>query len=129
MKQVAPASEHTQRTYDAIATGLEVQGVTRASMFGMPSLKARDKAFAGLFGDAMVFKLAGDPHAAALALEGAELFDPSGAGRPMKAWVVVPRAHVRQWPELAVHALAALITETSAAKPKPTTGRRKPAKR
>jgi hypothetical protein len=38
------------------------------------------KAFAGLYGDAMVFKLAGDAHAAARGLAGVELFDPSGSG-------------------------------------------------
>ena len=41
----------------------------------------------------MVFKLEGDDHAQALALPGAQLFDPMG-GRPMKAWVQVPAAQV-----------------------------------
>ncbi len=58
----------------------------------------------------MVFKL---PDAAererALTLEGAQLFDPSGRGRPMKEWVQVPAAHAGEWPglaELAVKPLA-----------------------
>lgn len=84
---------------------LEVQ---RASMFGMPSLKRRGgKAFAGLYGDDMVFKLDGDAHAEALALEGAHLFEPM-AGRPMKAWVQVPPAHEERWLDLARAAEAAL---------------------
>jgi hypothetical protein len=46
----------------------------------------------------MVFKLPDpDAHARALALDGAHLFDPSGAGRPFKEWVVVPEAHAREW--------------------------------
>ena len=49
----------------------------------------------------MVFKLTGEDHAAALALEGAELFDPSGMGRAMKEWVVVPPDQAEAWPDLA----------------------------
>jgi len=42
----------------------------------MPSVKGGDgKAFAGLYGDDVVFKLAGDAHARALALDGARLFE------------------------------------------------------
>lgn len=84
------------------------RGAESGAMFGMPALKHGGKAFAGLFGDAMVFKLAGAPHATALALKGAELFDPSGAGRPMKAWVVLPAPHHKAWPKMAASALEAL---------------------
>jgi hypothetical protein len=49
----------------------------------------------------MVFKLEGEAHATALALPGAMLFDPSGMGRPMKAWVRVPLEQASQWPRLA----------------------------
>ena len=66
-------------------------------MFGMPVMKVHGKAFGGLFGDAMVFKLGGDAHARARKLTGAELFDPSGMGRPMKEWVVLPKAHMPKW--------------------------------
>jgi hypothetical protein len=42
----------------------------------MPSVKGGDgKAFAGLYGDDVVFKLAGDAHARALVLDGARLFE------------------------------------------------------
>ena len=54
----------------------------------------------------MVFKLNGETHATALALKGAVLFDPSGMGRAMKEWVVVPKAHAKQWPTLAAAALS-----------------------
>jgi len=78
-------------------------------MMGMPSVKRNGKLVAG-FAEAaggMTFKLT-DPaaHAGALALDGAELFDPSGRGRPMKAWVQVPAAHADRWPDLAAQALA-----------------------
>jgi len=96
------------RRYEAIADGLETAGVTASSMFGMPTLKHDGKAMGGLYGDAMTFKLSGEAHAAALRLEGAHLFDPSGMGRPMKAWVVVPPAHADEWERLAQLALASI---------------------
>jgi hypothetical protein len=50
----------------------------------------------------MVFKLPVEAERKeALALDGAHLFDPSGMGRPMKEWVVVPSAHTAEWPRLA----------------------------
>ncbi|HEV7146122.1 MAG TPA: hypothetical protein VGN48_03895 [Pedococcus sp.] len=107
--QMSTPTDQGRARFDALVeelTGeLEVQ---RASMFGMPSLKRRGgKAFAGLYGDDMVFKLDGDAHAEALALEGAHLFEPM-AGRPMKAWVQVPPAHEARWLDLARAAEAAL---------------------
>ena len=84
---------------------LDIVGV---SMFGMPSMKRRGgKAFAGLYGEDMVFKLEGEAHATALALEGSHLFEPM-AGRPMKAWVQVPPTHETQWADLARKAEASL---------------------
>jgi hypothetical protein len=100
-------SSVTQRRYDEIAAGLEGAGVKASSMFGMPTLKRNGKAIGGLWGDAMTFKLAPDALADALRLEGAQQFDPSGLGRPMKAWVVVPVAQSGEWQRLAQLALAA----------------------
>jgi hypothetical protein len=77
-----------------------------SKMFGMPCLKIRDKAFAGLYQNAMVFKLGGDSHAEALALAGSHLFDPSGMGRAMKEWVVVAPEHSKRYAELGRRALA-----------------------
>jgi hypothetical protein len=95
--------------YAALAEELAVSsGVIPSQMFGMPTLKAGGKAFAGLREDAMVFKLGGEAHGRALALAGAHMFDPSGMGRPMKAWVVVPAEHSDSWRELAREALASL---------------------
>jgi hypothetical protein len=102
-----PVSSATQLRYDEIAAGLAGAGVTASSMFGMPTLKRSGKAIGGLWGDAMTFKLAPDAVAEALRLEGVQQFDPSGLGRPMKAWVVVPLAHSAEWERLARLALAA----------------------
>jgi hypothetical protein len=82
--------------------------VVRANMFGMPGIKRRGgKAFCGMYGDDMLFKLAGEDHARALSLKGAHLFEPV-AGRPMKAWVQVPPEHVALYADLARAAEARL---------------------
>ena len=95
----------SRQRYDSLAQQLATSsGVTAGQMFGMPTLKAGSKAFAGLFQDAMVFKLSGAAHATALGLPGAHLFDPSGM-RPMKEWVVVPANHAGEWEALARAAL------------------------
>jgi hypothetical protein len=73
-------------------------------MFGMPCLKVGKKVLAGMFGDAMTFKLPPEPREKALALPGVELFDP-GMGRPMKEWVVIPLAQSKVWPDYAADAL------------------------
>ena len=103
-----PISPTTLRRYERVAAGLEGAGVKASSMFGMPTLKLNGKALGGLWGDAMTFKLTGDALAGALSLEGAHSFDPSGMGRPMKAWVVVPFAHANEWERLAQQALASI---------------------
>ena len=100
-------SAATQHRYDEIAAELEAAGVKASSMFGMPTLKLNGKAIGGLWGDAMTFKLTPGALADALRLEGAQQFDPSGLGRPMKAWVVVPLEQSGEWERLARLALAA----------------------
>jgi hypothetical protein len=90
--------------YQAVADGLAGAGVVEGSMFGMPCLKIEKKMLGGLFGDAMTFKLPPDSREQALALSGAEPFDP-GMGRPMKEWVVIPLEHAATWPGFAEQAL------------------------
>jgi hypothetical protein len=106
---MALPSEAGRARFDAVLDELKNElDIVGASMFGMPSMKRRGgKAFAGLYGDDMVFKLEGELHAAALALEGAHLFEPM-VGRPMKAWVQVPPTHESQWADLARKAEASL---------------------
>lgn len=85
--------------YDALVKTLMAANstLTEGSLFGMPCLKRDGKAVLGAFDGGVVFKLSGEAHAGALALEGSELFDPGGKGRPMKAWVVVSVSHEAQW--------------------------------
>ena len=92
-----------QAEYEAVVSEMMATSpTTSGKMFGMPCLKnSNGKAFAGYFEGAMVFKLGGDSHAKALTLAGSRLFDPSGRGRPMKEWVVVPVDHVSRWLEFA----------------------------
>src|SRR5688572_6668809 len=90
---------------DDLARALAKHEVESGQMFGKPCLKVGGKAFAAVFRDeGMAFKLAGDAHAAALKLAGACLWDPSGKGRPMKAWVLVPPKHRAKWAGLAEQA-------------------------
>src|SRR5205823_9881811 len=97
----------TRARYSEVAEALAARNpdVVQTKMFGMPSLKANGKTFAGLFGDDMVFKLPAADHSRALALAGARIFDPSGRDRPMREWVQVPPAHAHTWEDLAAAAL------------------------
>ena len=100
-----------QARYDGIADDLAARNddVTLGQMMGMPAIKRGGKMIGGFArGEgAMVFKLPdATAREAALALDGARLFDPSGGKRaPMREWVVVPAAHADRWPELAEQAL------------------------
>ncbi|MEV6768209.1 hypothetical protein AB0N05_06195 [Nocardia sp. NPDC051030] len=40
-----------------------------------------------------------------MSLPGAELFDPSGKGRPFKDWVAIPHERAKEWPRFAETAL------------------------
>jgi hypothetical protein len=98
-----PRAEYEAVVSEMVATSPSNSG----KMFGMPCLKnTNGKAYAGLFEDSMVFKLGGPSHAEALTLTGTRLFDPSGRGRPMKEWVVVPVEHASRWLEFARKACA-----------------------
>ena len=99
-------SLESQAAYEAVVSEvIATSPTTSGKMFGMPCLKnSNGKAFAGYTEGMMVFKLGGASHAEALALPGSRLFDPSGRGRPMKEWVVVPAEHVSRWLEFAQYA-------------------------
>ncbi len=92
----------SQEEYTCV--GQQIVGAEQSQMFGKPCFKTGGKAFVAYFQESMVFKLTGDAHARALALDGARLFDPSGKGRAMREWVQVPFAHKDLWPELASEA-------------------------
>ncbi|HEV8688233.1 MAG TPA: hypothetical protein VGQ84_13215 [Gaiellaceae bacterium] len=98
------AARYAEIVDDLVARNDNVQAT---KMMGMPSVKRAGKLVAGFVPDedAMVFKF---PHAndrdAALGLKGAHLFAPM-QGRQMKEWVVVPKAHEKEWPKLAERAV------------------------
>ncbi|MCM2419100.1 hypothetical protein [Streptomyces sp. RKAG293] len=96
--------------FDDLATDLAPRGAAAGTLFGKRALTAEGKAFACLKADALAFKLGqGTPaHAEALALPGAELFDPSGKEKPFKDWVALPIAHAARWPHYAETALNSL---------------------
>jgi hypothetical protein len=106
MMKLPPTRKETRDAFEAIARALATDHVELSVMFGMPSLKVDGKHFAGIFGDDVVFKLAGQPHAKALGITGAKLFDPSGTGRAMKEWVVIPYSAKGFWSDSARDALA-----------------------
>jgi hypothetical protein len=101
-----------QARYEEIADDLAAQNddVTLGQMMGMPAIKRAGKMIGGFArGEgAMVFKLPEEAaRMAALQLEEAHLFDPSGGKRaPMQEWVVVPATHADRWPDLAERAFA-----------------------
>jgi hypothetical protein len=97
--------------YDELADDLAARNddVQLGQMMGMPAIKRGGKMVGGFSSGegAMVFKLPdSEQREAALTLDGAHMFDPSGGRRaPMKEWVVVPAAHAKLWAKLADQAL------------------------
>jgi hypothetical protein len=81
--------------------------VKESKMFGMPCLKRENgKVVAGLWKDGGVnVKLTDEAQReAALALSGAQLFDP-GMGRVMREWVLVPATQSDEWERLVEQAI------------------------
>jgi hypothetical protein len=76
--------------------------VRAGKMFGKEAVMYRGKAIACAQPYGFVIPLDDPEHTEAMALSGAKLFDPSGKGRPMKAWVVVGNEHAEHWERLAL---------------------------
>ena len=96
--------------YAQIVDDLRAQNadVEESKMMGMPCVKRGGKVVIGFSAgtQTMAFKLPSEADRAnALALDGAQLFDPKGRGHPFKEWVEVPAQHAERWPELATLAL------------------------
>ena len=85
--------------------GKSLPDSTESQLFGKPCFKINGKAFVCFFQNEMVFKITGEFHNEAMALDGSQLFDPSGKGRPMKEWVQVPFDYKDAWKEFATAAL------------------------
>ena len=99
-----------EEDFQQVGAELADLGVRVSRMMWRPALKDQaGKVFASLQRDgAMVFRLVRDTpeHTAALQLAGASLFDPSGKGREVKDWVVVPHSSAGKWTDLAEAALS-----------------------
>jgi len=107
------AKESYHEIAAAITDGHEV---VASQMFGMPVLKVRGKAFAGLHGELMTFKLPTEQLQVAMRLPGGGPFEPM-PGRAMGGWVQVSTASEKEWKPLAEQALAFVASITSAGKP------------
>ena len=89
------------------------------NMFGGVAAKIAGKMFAGLFGRSAIVRLTGADYDEAVALEGAEKFDPMGRG-PSKDMVLLPEDvfqdedALRAW---LVRAMASTAAATKTAKP------------
>jgi hypothetical protein len=101
--EMPEAGLKTLERFDSIAEDFVARGAKRSQMFGMPVLKAGDKVFAGIYGDAMTFKLGPEDLVAARERAGVEPFEPM-PGRAMKEWVLVPASHAKLWAGLAEQA-------------------------
>jgi TfoX/Sxy family transcriptional regulator of competence genes len=94
--------------------------VSTVNMFGGIAAKVNGQMFAGLFGRSAIVKLSPADQQAALALEGAELFDPMGTGRVMHDTVLLPETVMDEPDELRAWLGKALdYTSTRPAKKKP----------
>lgn len=74
--------------------------VSTLNMFGGVAAKANGQMFGGLFGRSAIVKLSADEQSAALALDGATLFDPMGNGRVMRDTVQLPESVMDEPEEL-----------------------------
>jgi hypothetical protein len=97
--------------------------VETQQMFGGVAAKVNGHIFAGLFGRGVMVFLAEPDRAAALALEGAAMFDPMGDGRARSDKVMLPELMMDEPAELAGW-IARAFRAAAALAPKPA----KPAK-
>jgi hypothetical protein len=74
--------------------------VETMKMFGGVAAKVNGHFFAGLFGRSTMLLLAEPDRAAALALDGASMFDPMGDGRARSDKVMLPERMMKQPTEL-----------------------------
>ena len=99
MQKHAAPSPAAEAAFARLALDLVGAGVALGQMFGARSLTLNGKALGCLYGDGLAVKLARDTSELeeALALLAAQLFDPSGQGRPFKDWVLVPLDSQGRW--------------------------------
>lgn len=95
-------------TFDHLTNSLtSADDVTPGNLFGKPCIKVGSKAFCAFFQEEMAFKIGAiRVQETFKQYDGAQNWDPSGKGRPMKDWVQVPFAFVADWEQLALEAKA-----------------------
>lgn len=103
--------------------------VSTVNMFGGIAAKVNGQMFAGLFARGAIVKLSASDQKVALALDGAELFDPMGNGRVMHDTIFLPESvmdepdELKAWLRKALDHTAALPakkkTKAAMKKPKP----------
>ena len=97
--------------------------ITTLKMFGGVAAKVNGQMFAGLFARSAIVKLSQADQKAALALDGAELFDPMGNGRVMHDTVLLPESvmdepdELRRWLRKALDHTSTLAPKKPAARP------------
>ncbi|HMF44032.1 MAG TPA: TfoX/Sxy family protein [Polyangia bacterium] len=106
--------------------------VSTVNMFGGVAAKVNGQMFAGLFARGAVVKLSESDQRAALAIDGASMFDPMGNGRIMRDTVFLPESVLEQPDELRTWMRKALahtadLPAKKAAKAKPAAANAKPA--
>lgn len=94
----------TEQHFQELVTGTE--GATLGQLFGKACGKLNGKAFVAFFRGDMVFKIGREEVQPCLAkYEGAQNWDPSGKGRPMKDWLQVPAIYQSDWEVLTQKAI------------------------
>jgi TfoX/Sxy family transcriptional regulator of competence genes len=92
--------------------------VSTVNMFGGVAAKVNGQMFAGLFARGAVVKLSDTDQKAALAIDGATMFDPMGNGRVMRDTVFLPESvmvepdELRGWIQKALDFTAGLPTKS-----------------
>ena len=95
--------------------------VSTVNMFGGVAAKVNGQMFAGLFARGAVVKLSETDQKAALAIDGATMFDPMGNGRVMRDTVFLPESvmaepdELRAWIQKALDFTASLPAKKRAA--------------
>src|SRR5688572_6115387 len=74
--------------------------ISTVNMFGGVAAKVNGQMFAGLFARGAIVKLSAPDQKAALALDGAEMFDPMDNGRIMRDTVFLPESVMDEPEEL-----------------------------
>lgn len=102
--------------------GESIPGAHKSNMFGWDCYAVGRKPF--MFFDqntqnGIAFKLEGDIHDEAFALDGSSLLNPGERAGPMKNWVVVPVDYESEWPRFAQAAFERVSRELAGQKGRP----------